>query len=148
MKKILLVLCIALLSSCTTSVSNESSQEVTSDAVAENEVNTDEIPEETVWDVIAKIQNIPNIYMEDENFKYCMVQNIDACISDFKFQNPDITSCDDFLTSGGVEMCKVTEVTAQARQEESMDVCDTLATGADFPLLPSGGLAIINWVNR
>jgi hypothetical protein len=77
------------------------------------------------------IGKIPNIYMEEEDFKLCVVQNTDACIADFKFQNPGITSCEDFLTKDGIEMCKITEITALARQEESIAICDTLEDGID-----------------
>jgi hypothetical protein len=76
--------------------------------------------------MLAMIEKLPNIYMQDENFQYCVVQNTNACISDFKFQNPDTTSCDDFLTENSIEMCKITEITAKARQEESTLLCDTL----------------------
>lgn len=133
MKKVICLLFVILLSSCSNTDTDTTVETVSKDNVIESESNTEILNpgQEVIGDVSAKIQNIPDIYMKDENFKFCMVQNIDACINDFKFQNPEITSCDDFLTESGVEMCKVTEVTAQARQDDSMEICDTLSSGVD-----------------
>jgi len=119
MKKILLLISFTLLISCSQGATSPVS---TGDNNQEQVINT----QVDTQSVNALVWNLPNIYTEDTDFNTCVAQNIDQCIADFKFQNPDATSCDDFITQDSKNACNITEITARAIQENSLDICDTL----------------------
>ncbi len=130
MKKILCLFSILLLVSCANESVENASTETVGTEVAESNLSTDSQDissgQEKIGDIPSMLQKLPDVYMQDENFKFCVAQNVDACISDFIYQNPDISSCDDFITESGREMCNATQVTSQARQEESLVLCESL----------------------
>lgn len=124
MKKIFLLMSFILLTSCSQGVNNPQS---TWDNDTKQVINT----QDKIQNTNTLVWNLPNIYTESVDFNTCVAQNIDQCVADFKSQNPDTTSCDDFITQDSRNACNITEITARAIQEESVDICDDLQVWVD-----------------
>lgn len=135
MRKIICLLWVLLLVSCadssveTENIESQSNENQAAETNVAIDVESQELNQgqEIIWDIPSMLAKLPDLYMWDDNFKFCVAQNVDACVSDFKFQNPELTSCEDFITESGREMCKTTEVTTQARESKSMELCDSLS---------------------
>jgi len=128
MKKILCFLCLFLIVSCAGQNTPTVNDQVEVDWVTETDIVSQELDSQqsSTVDLANIVQNIPNVYTQDTSFNSCMTQSINMCMEDFAFQNPEASSCDDFVTSDGREMCNITEITFQAIEAGSTSLCENL----------------------
>lgn len=132
MKKIICLILVLLFVGCSTNddptKSNWKTLDTENTVVASEDLNL-ELSGDSMNqydDPATMISNIPDVYKIDNTFKSCVAYNIDSCIWDFSYSNPDKTSCDDFITTSSKDNCRILEVTSKALETNDIALCKTL----------------------